>query len=46
MEVTIVVDIDVEVDISLDTQETYFKGDTLHLWERIIAWLPEPAEIE
>jgi hypothetical protein len=28
------------------TQQTHFKGITLHLLARIIAWLPAPVEIE
>jgi hypothetical protein len=28
------------------TQQTHFKGVTLHLSARIIAWSPAPAEIE
>ena len=28
------------------TQQTHFKGITLHLSARIIAWSPAPAEIE
>jgi hypothetical protein len=32
--------------MSLVTQQTHFKGVTLHLSARIIAWSPAPAEIE
>jgi hypothetical protein len=31
---------------SANTQQTHFKGITLHLLARIIAWLPAPVEIE
>jgi hypothetical protein len=36
----------ISVDGGDSAQQTHFKGVTLHLSARIIAWSPAPAEIE